>query len=151
MTPPERYKAQYVAIANQIFDENAIKMKELEQLDQQPDTPTSEYPDLPGKYFCSRNGQHLLVSDWKGEDNEHPEGVLRVVFQSEAKSSQKLRFAKRGEKFRVCSPDSFFGLAIDCFDAWANLEFEVQRDGGGVTSLSRQGVYLNDIFIREKA
>jgi len=31
------------------------------------------------------------------------------------------------------------------------LEFEVQRDGGGVKSLSRQGVYLNDIFIREEA
>ena len=151
MTPAERYKAQYAALASQIFDKNALNMKELEQLDHQPDTPTSECPDLPGKYFCSRNGQHLLVSDWKGEDNENPEGVLRVVFQSETKSSQKLRFAKKGEKFRVCSPDRFSVLAIDCFDAWANLEFEVQRDGGGVKSLSRQGVYLNDIFIREEA
>jgi CubicO group peptidase (beta-lactamase class C family) len=151
MTPAERYKAQYVALARQIFDENALNMKELEQLDHRPDTPTSECPDLPGKYFCSRNGQHLLVSDWKGEDNKNPEGVLRVVFQSETKSSQKLRFVKKGEKFRVCSPDRFSVLAIDCFDAWGNLEFEVQRDGGGVKSLSRQGVYLNDIFIREKA
>lgn len=150
MTPAERYKAQYVALADQIFDENALKMKELEQLDHQPNTPTSECPDLPGKYFCSKNGQHLLVSDWKGEDDGNPVGVLRVVFQSEMKSSQKLRFVKKGEKFRVCSPDGFSVMAIDCFDAWENLEFEVQRDGGGVKSLSRQGVHLNDVFIRER-
>ncbi|PMD43786.1 beta-lactamase/transpeptidase-like protein [Hyaloscypha variabilis F] len=150
MTPAERYRSYYVALAGQIFDENALKMKELEQLDDQPDTPTSDCPDLPGTYFCSRNGQYLHVIDWKGEDDERLEGVLRVVIQSGTKESQKLRFAKKGEKFRICSPEKFSVLAIDCFDAWKNLEFEVDRDGGGVKSLSRQGVYLNDIFVREK-
>jgi hypothetical protein len=105
MTPAERYRAHYVALANQIFDENALKVKELEQLDNQPDTPTSACPDLPGKYFCSRNGQYLHIIDWKGEDDEKPEGVLRVVIQSGTKSSQKLRFTKKGEKFRICSPE----------------------------------------------
>ena len=146
MTSAERY----VALANQIFDENALKVKELEQLDAQPDTPTSSCPDLPGKYFCSRNGQYLDIIDWKGEDNEKPEGVLRIVIQSGTKSCQKLRFAKKGEKFRICSPETFSILAIDCFDAWKNLEFEVERDGGGVTSLSRRGEHLKDIFIRVK-
>ena len=146
MTSAERY----VALATQIFDENAIKVKELEQLDAQPDTPTSSCPDLPGKYFCSRNGQYLDITDWKGEDNENPEGVLRIVIQSGTKSCQKLRFAKKGEKFRICSPGTFSVLAIDCFGAWKNLEFEVERDGGGVKSLSRRGEHLNDIFIRVK-
>jgi hypothetical protein len=150
MTPAERYRSYYVALASQIFDENALKMKELEQLDDQPDTPTSNCPDLPGKYFCFRNGQYLHVIDWKGKDNEKLEGVLRVIIQSGTKSSQILRFTKKGEKFRICSPDSFFDLAIDCFNAWKNLEFEVKRDKGGVNSLSRQGVHLIDIFIREK-
>ncbi|KAE9370224.1 beta-lactamase/transpeptidase-like protein [Stipitochalara longipes BDJ] len=150
MTPAERYRAHYVALASQIFNENASKMKELEQLDNHPDTPTSDCPDLPGKYFCSRNGQYLLVSDWKGDDNENLAGALRIVIQSGTKSSQKLRFVKEGEKFRICSLEMFSVLAIDCFDAWKNLEFEVERDGGGVKSLSRQGLYLNDIFIREK-
>jgi CubicO group peptidase (beta-lactamase class C family) len=150
-TPAERYGAHYVALAGQIFDENALKVKELEQLDHQPDTPTSDYPDLPGKYFCSRNGQYLHVIDWKGEDNEKQKGVLRVTIQSGTKSSQKLRFAKKGEKFRICSPENFFVLAIDCFDAWKNLDFEVERDDTGVKSLSRQGVHLKDFFIREKS
>jgi CubicO group peptidase (beta-lactamase class C family) len=141
---------RYVVLAGQIFDENALKVKELEQLDAQPDTPTSSCPDLPGKYFCSRNGQYLDIIDWKGEDNGKPEGVLRIVIQSGTKSCQKLRFAKKGEKFRICSPETFSILAIDCFDAWKNLEFEVERDGGGVTSLSRRGEHLKDIFIRVK-
>jgi CubicO group peptidase (beta-lactamase class C family) len=147
MTSAERYRAYYVELAGQIFDENALKVKELEQLDNQPDTPTSDYPDLPGKYYCSRNGQYLHVTDWKGEENERTEGVLRVVIQSGTKSSQKLRFVKKGEKFRICSP--FSVLAIDCFDAWKNLEFEVERDDTGVKSLSRQGVYLKDSFIQK--
>jgi hypothetical protein len=50
MTPAKRYKAQYDALTSQIFDENALKMKELEQLD----TPTSE---------CAA-GQILLFQDW---------------------------------------------------------------------------------------
>jgi hypothetical protein len=150
MTPAERYRSYYVALAGRIFDENAEEMKKLEQLDDQPDTPTSTCPDLPGKYFCSRNGQYLNVIDWKGEDNERMEGVLRVVIKSGTKESQRLRFAKKGERFRICSPENFSVLAIDCFDAWKNLEFEVDRDGGGVKSLSRQGVYLNDIFVREQ-
>jgi hypothetical protein len=150
MTPAERYRAYYVGLAGQIFDENALKVKDLEQLDNQPDTPTSDYPDLPGKYSCSRNGQYLHVIDWKGEHNEKEEGVLRVVIQSGTKSSQLLRFVKKGEKFRICSPESFPVLAIDCFDAWKNLEFEVERDDVGVKSLSRQGVHLKDSFIQEK-
>jgi CubicO group peptidase (beta-lactamase class C family) len=150
MTPDERYGAYYVALAGRIFDENALKVKELEQLDDQPDTPTSDYPDLPGKYFCSRNGQYLHIIDWKGEDNEKLEGVLRITIQSGTKSCQKLRFAKKGEKFRICSPETFPVLAIDCFDAWKNMEFEVERDDTGVKSLSRQGVYLKDFFIQVK-
>jgi len=149
VTPAERYRAHYVALASQIFDEKALKFKELEQLDGQPDTLTSDCPDLPGRYFCSRNGQYLHIIDWKGEDNKKVDGVLRIVIQSGTKSSQILRFVKRGEKFRICSPETFPVLAIDCFDAWKNLEFDVERDGGGVKSLSRQGVYLKDIFIRE--
>jgi len=146
----EQYRAYYVDLARQIFNENALKVKELEQLDNQPDTPASDCPDLPGEYFCSRNGQYLHVLDWKGEGNENPEGVLRVIIKSGTKSSQRLRFAKKGEKFRICSPGDSSVLAIDCFDAWKNLEFEVERDKGGVKSLSRQGVHLIDIFIREK-
>jgi CubicO group peptidase (beta-lactamase class C family) len=147
MTSAERY----IALARQIFDENAIKVKELEELDAQPDTPTSSCPDLPGKYFCSRNGQYLDITDWKGEDNDKPEGVLRIVIRSGPKSSQKLRFAKKGEKFRICSPGTSSVLAIDCFGAWKNLEFEVERDGGGVKSLLRRGEHLDDIFIRVKS
>jgi CubicO group peptidase (beta-lactamase class C family) len=144
------FAEQYVALASQIFDENAPKVKALEQLDSQPDTPTSACPDLPGKYFCFRNGQYLHIIDWKGENDEKPEGVLRVVIQSGTKRSQKLRFTKKGEKFRICSPEDFPVLAIDCFDAWKNLEFEVERDDAGVKSLSRQGVHLKDFFIQEK-
>jgi len=151
MTPAERYRAHYVELAGQIFDENALKVRELEQLDDQPDTPTSEYPDLPGKYYCSRNGQYLHVIDWKGEDNKQTEGVLRVVIYSGTKSSQILRFVKKGEKFRICSSELSSVLAIDCFDAWKNLEFEVERDDAGVKSLSRQGVHLKDSFIQEKS
>ncbi|KAF4633158.1 hypothetical protein G7Y89_g4960 [Cudoniella acicularis] len=150
MASAEQYRAHYVALAGQIFNENALKIKEYEQLDDQPDTPTSDCPDLPGKYFCIRNGQYLHVIDWKGEDNEKTEGVLRVVIQSGTKSCQKLRFTKRGEKFRICSPETFFDLAIDCFDAWKNLEFEVERDDAGIKSLSRQGVHLKDFFVQEK-
>jgi hypothetical protein len=150
MTPDGRYRAYYVELAGQIFDENALKVKELEQLDDLPDTPTSECPDLPGKYSCSRNGQYLQVIDWKGEDNEQTEGVLRVVIHSKTKSSQRLRFVKKGEKFRICSPEVFSNLAIDCFDAWKCLEFEAERDDAGVKSLSRQGVHLKDSFIKEK-
>jgi hypothetical protein len=62
-----------------------------------------------------------------------------------------LRFVKKGEKFRICSPELFPVLAIDCFDAWKNLEFEVERDDAGVKSLSRQGVHLKDSFIKEKS
>lgn len=145
----KQYRKYYVDLARQIFVENAHKVKELEQLDSQPDTPTSDCPDLPGKYFCSRNGQYLHVLDWKGERNENPKGVLCVIISSGTKSSQRLRFAKKGEKFRICSPGDSSVLAIDCFDAWKTLEFEVRRDGGGVKSLSRQGVYLNDVFIRD--
>jgi hypothetical protein len=101
-------------------------------------------------YFCERNGQYLQVTDWKGKDNEELNGVLRVVIKSGTKSSQQFRFAKKGEKFRICSPEIFSDLAIDCFDAWKNLEFEVQRDDTGVKSLSRQGVYLKDFYIRVK-
>jgi len=150
MTSNERYRPHYVELASQIFDENALKVKDIEQLDHQPDTPTSDYPDLPGKYFCSRNGQYLHVIDWKGEHNEKKDGVLRVVIQSGTKSSQLLRFVRKGEKFRICSPELFPVLAIDCFDAWKNLEFEVERDDVGVKSLSRQGVHLKDSFIQEK-
>jgi hypothetical protein len=149
MTPAE-CREHYVALASQIFDENVPKVKDLEQLDNQPDTPTSGCPDLPGKYFCSRNGQYLHIIDWKGEDDEKPEGVLRVVIQSGTKSCQKLRFTKKGEKFRICSPGASSVLAIDCFDAWKNLEFEVERDDAGVKSLSRRGVHLKDVFIQEK-
>jgi CubicO group peptidase (beta-lactamase class C family) len=151
ITPAERYRAHYVELAGRIFDENALKVRELEQLDAQPDTPTSDYPDLPGKYFCSRNGQYLHVIDWKGEDNKQTEGVLRVLIYSGTKSSQILRFVKKGEKFRICSPELSSILAIDCFDAWKNLEFEVERDDAGVKSLSRQGVHLKDSFIQEKS
>ncbi|RDL30849.1 Uncharacterized protein BP5553_10194 [Venustampulla echinocandica] len=150
IAPDGRYRAHYVELAGQIFEENARKVKELEQRDDQPDTPTSDCSDLPGRYFSSRNGQYLRVVDWKGEDNEKAEGVLRVVIQSGTKSSQKLRFVKMGEKFRICSPDTFSILAIDCFGAWKNLEFEVERDDAGVKSLSRQGMYLKDFFIRER-
>jgi CubicO group peptidase (beta-lactamase class C family) len=149
VTSIEQYRAHYVILAGQMFDKNALKVKELEQLDNQPDTPTSDYPDLPGKYFCFRNGQYLHVINWKGEDNKKPEGVLRVVIQSGTKSSQKLRFTKKGKKFRICSPETS-ALAISCFDAWKNLEFEVERESTGVKSLSRQGVHLKDFFIREK-
>jgi hypothetical protein len=117
MTPAEQHKAYYVVLASQIFDENAIKVKELKQLNDQPDTLTSDCPDLSGKYFCFKNGQYLYVIDWKGEDNEKLEGVLRIIIQSGMKSSQIFRFSKKGEKFRICSPDTFFDLAIDCFDA----------------------------------
>ena len=151
MTPAERYRAYYVELAGQIFEENALKVRELEQLDAQPDTPTSDYPDLPGKYSCSRNGQYLHVIDWKGEDNKQTEGVLRIVIYSSMKSSQILRFVKKGEKFRICSPKLSSVLAINCFDAWKNLEFEVERDDAGVKSLSRQGVHLKDSFIQEKS
>lgn len=150
MTSAERHE-YYIALARRIFDENALKIKELEQLDNQPDTRTSDCPDLPGKYYCSRNGQYLHLIDWKSEDNQNTEGVLRIVIQSGMKSSQKLRFAKRDGKFRICSPETFFDLAIDCFDAWANLEFEIERDNAGVKSLSRQGKYLKDFFVREKS
>jgi CubicO group peptidase (beta-lactamase class C family) len=150
MTSAERYRAYYVALASQIFDENALKVKELEQLDDQPDTLTSDCPDLPGKYSCSRNGQDLHIINWKGEDSERREGVLRVIIQSGTKRTQKLRFAKEGSKFRICSPETFSVLAIDCFGAWKNLEFEIERDDAGVKSLSRQGVHLKDFFIKEK-
>jgi CubicO group peptidase (beta-lactamase class C family) len=150
-TPADRYRAYYVDLAGQIFDENARKLEELEQLDQQLDTPTSSCPDLPGKYLCSRNGQHLHISDWRGEHNKNLIGVLRVIMQSGTKSSQKLRLAKKGEKFRICSSEISPVLAIDCFDAWKNLEFEVERNDEGVIYLSRQGVYLKDIFIRKNS
>jgi hypothetical protein len=139
----------YVDLARQMFDENALKVAELEQHDNQPDTPTSAYPNLPGKYYCSRNGQYLHIIDWKGKDNEKPEGVLRVVIQSGKKRSQQLRFVKRGERFRMCSPENSSVLAIDCFGAWENLEFEVERDDAGVKAVSRQGMHLKDFFIRE--
>ncbi|KAH6662271.1 beta-lactamase/transpeptidase-like protein [Halenospora varia] len=148
--PPERYRAYYVELARRIFKENALKVKELEQHDDQLDTPTSDCPDLPGIYFSSGNGQNLHIIDWKGEHNEEKEGVLRVFIQSGTKSCQKLRFVKKGEKFRICSPGTFSALAIDCFDAWKNRDFEVERDNVGVKSLSRQGVYLKNYFIRDK-
>ncbi|KAH8670117.1 beta-lactamase/transpeptidase-like protein [Tricladium varicosporioides] len=146
---PERYRVQYVKLARQIFDENATKVRELEQRDDQPDTPTSDCPSLPGIYFSSRNGQYLRIIDWKGDRNEKKEGVLRIIIQSGTKSSQKLRFVKKGEKFRICSPEELSTLAIDCFGAWKNLDFEVEQDDMGVKSLSRQGVYLKDYFVRE--
>jgi CubicO group peptidase (beta-lactamase class C family) len=148
MTSADR-RAHYVDLARQMFDENALKVAELEQYDNQPDTPTSAYPNLPGKYYCSRNGQYLHIIDWKGKDNEKPEGVLRVVIQSGKKRSQQLRFVKRGERFRMCSPENSSVLAIDCFGAWENLEFEVERDDAGVKAVSRQGMHLKDFFIRE--
>ena len=148
LTPAERYRAHHVDITRQIFDENALKLKELEQLDIQPDTLTSDCPDLLGKYFCSRNGQYLHISDWKGKNDENPVGVLRATLQSGMKSCPQLRFVKSGDKFRICSSEASPVLAIDCFDAWKNLEFEAERDGE-IKSLSRQGVHLKDIFIRE--
>ena len=148
LTPAERYRAHHVDITRQIFNENALKLRELELLDIQPDTLTSACPDLPGKYFCSRNGQHLHISDWKGKNDENPVGVLRATLQSRMKSSQQLKFVKKEEKFRICSSEISPALAIDCHDAWKNLEFEVERDGK-IKSLSRQGVHLEDTFIRE--
>ena len=148
LTPAERYRAHHVDITRQIFNENALKLRELELLDIQPDTLTSACPDLPGKYFCSRNGQHLHISDWKGKNDENPVGVLRATLQSRMKSSQQLKFVKKEEKFRICSSEISPALAIDCHDAWKNMEFEVERDGK-IKSLSRQGVHLKDTFIRE--
>jgi CubicO group peptidase (beta-lactamase class C family) len=145
MTRDQRRRAHYVHMATLMFDENALVVKKLEQSNDQPgDTLTSSCPDLPGKY-SSKYGQHLEITDWRGENNDQ-EGVLRVKISAGENSSQQMRLVKKGDVFRICSLGPSQALAVDCFDAWKMLEFEVGQDENGARHLSREGLNRRDYY-----
>jgi hypothetical protein len=143
MTPGELYRAHYVDLADRIFKENALALKILEQEDAAPDTLTASCPDICGKYVNKRTCQSLVIKDRNG--------VLRVRISGRSKSSWFMRFVRKGELLRVCSlvEDDSPGLAIDCFNNWENLEFQIDQVDNVVTRLSRRGAYLVDKFVRE--
>jgi CubicO group peptidase (beta-lactamase class C family) len=148
MTADQQRRAHYVQMATLMFNENASVVKKLEQSNDQPgDTFTSSFPDLPGKY-SSKYGQCIEITDWRGEHNDK-EGVLGVIISAGPNSSQQMRLVKKGDVFRVCSRGPSQALAVDCFDAWKTLEFEVGQDENGARYLSRQGLNMPDYYRRD--
>ena len=146
----EQYGTYYADYAAEIFRHISPKFKEFEDADAQPDTLTSTCPELVGTYLCS-SGQYLEIMDKQVEGVREGvrEGVLRVAFKWQTKSSKELRLALKGETFRICTTEDCPTFAIDRFTSWKNLEFEIQRDGKGVQSVSRQGVKLKDFFSKQ--
>jgi CubicO group peptidase (beta-lactamase class C family) len=148
MTTDQRRRAHYVQMATTMFNENALVVKKLEQSNDQPgDILTSSCPYLPGKY-SSKYGQCIEITDWRGENNDE-EGVLCVTIGAGPNRSQRMRFAKKGDVFRICSRGPSQALAVDCFDAWKTLEFEVEQDKDGTRYLSRKGLNQRDYYRRD--
>ena len=148
MTTDQRRRAHYVQMATMMFNENALVVEKLEQSnDQTGDTLTSSCPGMPGKY-SSKYGQRIEITDWRGENNDK-EGVLGVTMSAGPNRSQRMRFAKKGDLFRICSCGPSQALAVDCFDAWKTLGFEVGQDENGLRYLSHEGLHLRDYYRRD--
>jgi CubicO group peptidase (beta-lactamase class C family) len=148
MNLSERHRAHYVELSDLMFEENAPKLRLFEQEDAANDTDIADWGGVCGTYVNAPSRQYLNVVN--------SEGKLRVGMRTESKSewSKLMRFVRKGDAYRICSmypltEYTYRGLAIDCFGAWKNLEFQAERVGGVVTCLSRKGLELTDHFIRE--
>jgi CubicO group peptidase (beta-lactamase class C family) len=148
MSLTERHRAHYVELNDLIFEENAPKLRLFEQEDAANDTDIADWGGVCGTYVNATSSQYLNVLD--------SEGKLSVRLRTESKLewSKLMRFVRKGDAYRICSmypltEDTYRGLAIDCFGAWKNLEFQAKRVGEVVTCLSREGLELTDCFMRE--
>jgi hypothetical protein len=146
-TLAEKNRAHYVALAAQMWGENALVYKKLEQDDAAPDTLSTDCPNICGRFDHEISSQSLVIDSVSGPNQKQ---VLRITIKTETKSSRPMRLVRKGKMFRICSlrRTGFPSLAVDCFGDWRNLEFEAEEENGVIMCLSRQGPRLKDRFIQ---
>ncbi|RFU26782.1 hypothetical protein B7463_g9547, partial [Scytalidium lignicola] len=140
-TVEERTK-HHIKLAHVAYQENFHVYWNLEQKNAIQDTRSSDCTDAIGIFENKRSRQSLEVKDL--------DGVLGVILRGEGKISKPMRFVRKSKTFRICSyPLGTSFLAIDCFGDWETLEFSFEERNGKIFKFTRDGVNMEDEFIRK--
>ena len=134
------------SLARQMRIENMPALLMVELQDAAMDTPNAEHANIIGQYQNSKSRQVLTIVNL---DDENPDGRLGIRFTGGTKSSSLMRFIRTGEGYRTCSSSPGTDvLPVDRLGAWKTVEFDFNTQNGQVVSLTRQGLYLDDVFTR---
>jgi CubicO group peptidase (beta-lactamase class C family) len=132
------------SLARQMRIENMPTLQMVELKDAAMDTPNAEHANIIGQYQNSKSGQVLTIINL-----DDPDGCLGICFTGGTKSSSLMRFIRTGEGYRICSSSPGTDvLPVDRVGAWKTVEFGFNTQNGQVVSLTRQGLYLDDVFTR---